>query len=631
MPSNFSGLTDLPWLPRLSASFRAELQSIEQHTSTDWGQRLRAAATQFLGLNQAIAITKSLDRLRARAPSPSLAAFRLGLVSNATTDFFQPLLVASALRYGIALEVAAANFGQIVQEAINPQSKLNRSRPDGVLLAIDHRGLPFRTTTAADWPLFDARAAVSELATVRDGFRRHCGAACFVQTLPAPAELLFGSLDASTAGTLRAEIAHFNAELAREAPERGDVLVDVDWLAQCIGLDAWYDERHWQMARMPWPQKVLPLYADFVARTIAAVRGKSRKCLVLDLDNTLWGGVIGDDGLEGIALNPGDARGESFRTIQLLAADLRRRGIVLAVCSKNEESTAKLPFRSHPGMILKEEDIAVFLANWDDKATNIERIARQLDIGLDAMVLLDDNPAERAQVRQALPEVAVPELGEDPSSYARVLSAAGYFEAVAFTREDLARAEQYRGNADRALALEGSRNLDDFLRSLHMQIEFAPFNPTGRKRIGQLINKTNQFNVTTRRYTEQQIAAIEVSKDHYTLQVSMRDRFGDNGMIGVVICTRRAAEWEIDSWLMSCRVLNRGVEQAVCNRLVDDARCAGATRLAGHFIPTARNGIVRDLYERLGFERTTVSPDSERWNLELDRFNPFAVFFTQSA
>jgi FkbH-like protein len=631
MPSNHSGLADLPWLPRLSPDFRARLQSIEQDSFPDWGRQLRAVATQFLGLNQAIAITKTLDRLRSRGTSQSLSPFRLGLVSNATTDFLQPFLVASALRYGIALELVTADFGQFVLEAINPQSSINVSRPDGVLLAVDHRGLPFRTTTGVDWPLFDARAAIGELATVRDGFRQHGGAPCFVQTLPAPAELLFGSLDASTAGTLRAEIAHFNADVARGARERGDVLVDIDWLAQCIGLDEWYDERHWYLARLPWPQTVLPLYADFVTRTIAAVRGKSRKCLVLDLDNTLWGGVIGDDGLEGIALSPGDARGESFRAIQSLAADLRRRGIVLAVCTKNEESTAKLPFRSHSSMILKERDIAVFVANWDDKATNIERIARQLELGLDSIVLLDDNPAERAQVRQALPEVAVPELGDDPSSYPRVLSAAGYFEAVAFTREDLARAEQYRENADRVRALDGSRNLDDFLRSLQMQIEFAPFNATGRSRISQLINKTNQFNVTTRRYTEQQVAAFEDSADHYTLQVSARDRFGDNGMISVVICTKGAAEWEIDSWLMSCRVLNCGIEQAVCNQLAEDARRAGATCVVGRFIPTPRNGVVHDLYKRLGFTRAAASPDAELWILELDQFTPFEVFLALRA
>jgi len=355
------------------------------------------------------------------------------------------------------------------------------------------------------------------------------------------------------------------------------------------------------------------------------MRGKSRKCLILDLDNTIWGGVIGDDGLDGIALDEGDARGEAFRAIQAAAADLRKRGVVLAVCSKNDEVTARQPFRAHPGMVLKEDDITTFMVNWDDKATNIERIAQQLDLGLDSMVLLDDNPVERALVRDALPEVAVPELPDDPSLYVRTLFAAGYFESVGFTPEDLARSELYRANAGRSKLLESSRNLDDFLRSLDMQIGFVPFNAIARKRITQLINKTNQFNVTTRRYTEKQVASFEESRDHYTLQVSVEDRFGDNGIIGVVICNVQPREWEIDTWLLSCRVLQRKVEEAICNRIVEDAKRAGASKVIGAFIPTERNGIAKDLFARLGFEALGDDHGAAKWVLDVDRFTPFDV------
>ncbi len=617
-----SSLVDLPWLPRTSADLRSQLHSIEGDERSDWGPKLQSLANQYLALNQAMAVAKVHDRLRRRAPSRSLSEFTLGLVGTASTDFLRPFLIATALRFGISLEIVAADFGQLMQEALDPNSRINCSKPHAVLLAIDHRGLPLRRAGASDWPAFDAEAAIEQLTLVRESFRKHCGVPCLVQTLPAAPALLFGSFDAATAGTLRATIATINAHLARDVPERGDVLVDVEWLAQSIGLDEWYDDRHWYLARMPCSQRALPLYAEFVARCLAAIRGKSRKCLILDLDNTLWGGVIGDDGLEGIALNPGDARGEAFRAIQEAALDLRKRGIVLAVCSKNDDAIARLPFRSHPGMLLKEEDIAVFLANWDDKATNVERVAQQLDLGLDAMVLLDDNPVERAQVRQALPQVAVPELGADPASHARVLLAAGYFESVSFTREDVTRAQEYRSNADRTRVLEGSRNLDDFMTSLQMQIRFARFNAAGRKRIAQLINKTNQFNVTTRRYTEQQVEAIESSPERYTLQVSVSDKFGDNGMISVVICDTAGPSWKIDTWLMSCRVLNRRVEEAVCNRIVTDARDAGAKRIVGAFVPTDRNGIVRDLYERLGFK--PGAHDGE-WILDVDGYEPFAI------
>ena len=621
--TSFSHLS-LPWLPPPPADLKARLDDVAQ-SEGDWGAALRSLAGHSLNLNQAIPISRTARLLAATRSSAALSPFKLGIVSNGTVDFLKPMLEVSALRHGVQLEICAADFGQGMQEALNPASKLNQFQADAVLLAFDYRGLPFRSTDKDRWPPFDGSAAFAELSAMREGFRSNGRTICLVQTLPAPAELLFGSLDSAIAGSLRSEIARFNAMLAEDAIAKGDLLVDVDWLAQSVGLTEWYDDRKWLLARLPFSQRALPLYADFVARIPAAMRGKAKKCLVLDLDNTLWGGVIGDDGLEGISLNEGDARGEAHRSVQAAADQLRRRGVVLAVCSKNDDATARLPFRSHPGMILKENDIAVFIANWDDKASNLERIANHLDLGLDSFVLLDDNPAEREQVRQALPQVAVPELSADPSTYARTLLAAGYFESVAFTAEDLARAAQYRNNAERAQLLETSRDMNDFLRSLQMEIEFAPFNAKGRKRTTQLINKTNQFNVTTRRYTEAQVAEMEASPDRYTLQVAVRDRFGDNGMISAVICERTPDTWRIDSWLMSCRVINRRIEDAICNQLAAAARAAGATRLVGEYVPTSRNGIVADLFARLGFEKGGESGNSQFWTLDLERFTPFEV------
>lgn len=615
-------LLDLPWLPRLAPTFKAELAAVTAADGADWGPALMRLATQQLGLNQALSISRTLRRLRAAGAPKSLTRFRLGIAGNATLDFVVPFLEATALRYGILLEVEAAGFGQHVQEAIDPQSQLNRARPDAVLLALDMRGLPFQDDTGTGHA---HERALSQLLSLCDGFRAHAGATCLVQTLAAPLEPQFGSLDLAVPGTARNAVARFNAALAAEAVSRGDVLIDVEWLAQAVGLDRWNDERAWHMARMPFAQQALPMYAEVVVRAIAAMRGRSRKCLVLDLDNTLWGGVIGDDGLEGIALSQGDARGEAHRAIQAAALALRRRGIVLAVCSKNDDGVARLPFRSHPGMLLKEDDIAVFVANWNDKASNLEHIARRLDIGIDALVLLDDNPAERAQVRQALPQVAVPELGIDASQYVRHLMMGGYFESIAFTRDDLLRAEQYRGNASRAELQDSSRDLGEFLRSLEMQIVFAPFDAAGRKRIVQLINKTNQFNLTTRRYTEAQVVALETSADRHTLQINLVDRFGDNGMVCVVICENGGEEWRIDSWLMSCRVLNRKVEEAVCNRLAATARASGATRLVGVYVPTPRNGMVAGLYPRLGFEPLPDDGSEQRFVLDLARFQPFDI------
>jgi FkbH-like protein len=335
---------------------------------------------------------------------------------------------------------------------------------------------------------------------------------------------------------------------------------------------------------------------------IAALRGKSRKCLVLDLDNTLWGGTIGDDGIEGITLGQGDATGEAFLEVQRTALALRDRGIVLAVSSKNDDAVARTAFAAHPDMLLRADHIAVFQANWNDKATNIAAIARELSLGIDALVFLDDNPVERNFVREALPQVAVPELPHDPALYSRTLAAAGYFETVAFSAEDRKRAEYYQDNARRVALQSNVGDLDAYLASLEMRISFRPFDEEGRARIAQLINKSNQFNLTTRRYSEAEVAGIEADPEVLSLQVRLVDRFGDNGMIGVVVARPRDAETlEIDTWLMSCRVLGRRVEHAVLREIVLQARARGVSKLIGVYLPTAKNAMVAEHYAKLGF------------------------------
>jgi FkbH-like protein len=303
----------------------------------------------------------------------------------------------------------------------------------------------------------------------------------------------------------------------------------------------------------------------------------ARKCLVLDLDNTLWGGVVGDDGMHGLVLGQGDAVGEAFLAVQRAAGWLHSRGVLLAVCSKNDDAVARAAFRDHPDMLLRLEDIAVFQANWHDKATNLRAIATALSIGPAALVLLDDNPAERALVRSELPEVAVPELPADPAGYPAVLLAAGYFEALGFTTEDRARAGHYRADAQRAALATSCVDMDAYLQSLEMTIHFAPFDVVGRARIAQLTNRSNQFNLTTRRRDEAALSALESRADAFTLQIRLADRFGDNGMIGVVICTAAGTDWVIDTWLMSCRVLNRRVEEAVLDVLATSGVHIGGT------------------------------------------------------
>jgi FkbH-like protein len=380
--------------------------------------------------------------------------------------------------------------------------------------------------------------------------------------------------------------------------------------------------RQWVIAKLPFAQRFVPQYAESVARVLAAVRGKSRKVLVLDLDNTIWGGVVGDDGIEGLKLGQGDPAGEAFVEFQRAALALKNRGILLAVCSKNAESVALKAIREHPDMILREADFSAFQINWSDKASNLEVLAKRLSLGLDSFVFFDDNPFEREQVRRALPSVCVPELPSDPNAYARILLTSGFFESITFSREDQERSDQYAANARRETLLTQSRDLDSYLRSLQMRAIFTGAGSVGWQRFAQLINKSNQFNLTTRRYTEADILALAADAETLTLQVRLLDRFGDNGMISSIICRRDGQDWLFDTWVMSCRVLGRRVEEAILNEVVARAREAGVERLRGVYRATERNGMVKDHYAGLGFSPNGEEETGTHWLLNIADYDP---------
>jgi FkbH-like protein len=625
--------TGLQWLVPAPADFAAQCKVAA--TDQAPGRFFQALANHALDENQLSrlgrAITMVASEGRSLAP---LQPFRLGLISNSTLDLLPPVLVASAARHGFVLECICAEYGQPTQAAIDSASAINTGKPDAVLLALDHRGLPLRFLSGdAKEEQADIDAAIRQLRAIREAIHTNSGAICLVQTLAPPPETLFGSFDSVLPGTTRRLIHRLNRSIVESLAGSADLLLDVASLAETVGLADWHSPALWNMAKLAVDSACVPIYAEHVGRLISALRGRSRKCLVLDLDNTLWGGVIGDDGLEGIKIAQGDATGEAYLAVQQLALSLRRRGIVLAVSSKNNDGVARMPFRSHPEMLLKEEHIAVFQANWNDKATNISAIAEELCLGLDSFVFLDDNPVERAQVRQVLAQVAIPELPQDPALYARTLAAAGYFEALTYSEEDRNRAEMYRLDARRVALQKQAGDLDVYLASLQMEIVFAPFEKTGRARITQLINKSNQFNLTTRRYTEAEVAEVEADPDVFTLQVRLIDRFGDNGMISAVIC--RPGEpgvWEIDTWLMSCRVLGRKVEQMVLREILSEARKAGIRSVIGTYRPTEKNALVRDHYERLAFTRLdSASQGVTRWIMSAKTEIQAAVMAVQRA
>ena len=616
--------SDLSWLCRAPANFSARCRALSD-SPTALGTELQALASFALNENQLNYLAKTITSARKlHADLKPLFPFRLGVLGNSTVDFIVPSIVGTAARYGIALECIKADYDQVMQEALSAESVINSAKPDAVLVAIDYRALPLRCKLgSADDAENTVRQTLGYIETVRAGLKANSKAICILQTIAPPPERLFGSLDRVLPGTLRNIIDRVNLGLGEKIFGTGDILLDVAGLAETVGLAEWHSPTEWNLAKLPFSNRYLPLYADHVVRVLSALRGKSRRVLVLDLDNTVWGGVIGDDGIEGIQCAQGDAVGEAHLSVQRFALELRARGIVLAVSSKNNDEVARSPFRHHPEMLLKEQHIAVFQANWNDKATNIRAIAQELSLGVDSMVFLDDNPVERNLVRQLLPEVAVPELPSDPALYARTLAAAGYFESVAFSDEDVKRARYYQDNARRVGLQKEAGDVDAYLASLQMEITFQPFDETGRARITQLINKSNQFNLTTKRYTEAEVASAEQDPNCFTLQIRLSDTLGDNGMISVIICRQPiASEWEVDTWLMSCRVLGRRVEQMVLREIVEHAQRRGIKKLIGFYCPTDRNKLVEEHYSKLGFSEIKREADGTTiWEFDVNTAN----------
>jgi FkbH-like protein len=567
-----------------------------------------------LNLNQLSSLGRRVElSLAAGRKLAPLSSLRLAVLSNGTISFAAQAIPASALRHGVATQVKFVEYDRLTGVALEGDADIATFDPDVILLALDHRGLPFGTMNAGQPVSAVVDEVISYLSKLREGIKRNFRAPVIFQTLATPPSSMFGSFDVRVGGTWRTTIAAVSGAIADLAAD-GDYVLDVAGLAERIGAERWFDDAQWQAHKVPFRLTMVPAYGDHVGRLIGAIRGRSRKCLVLDLDNTLWGGAIGDDGLSGIVLGQGSPEGEAYLAVQQAALGLRDRGIILAVSSKNDEANARLPFQKHPDMLLKEEHIAVFQANWVDKCTNLEAIAKALNIGLDALVLLDDNPAERGQVRMALPAVAVPEVDNDPSTFAWTLLSAGYFEAVSFLAEDKRRADEYAAESRRVSVLQKAQNFGDYLSELQMVITFGPFDPVGRSRISQLINKSNQFNLTTKRYTEAQVADLEAAPSVHTLQVRLRDRFGDSGMIAVLIARRSEYRGEqaldIDTWLMSCRVLGRKVEEAMLRELALAARTASVRWIVGRYIPTAKNGMVKEHYAKLGFDACPIGTES---------------------
>jgi FkbH-like protein len=612
----------MSWLP-IAPDFRGDLRAALITTDpTDCLEKLASLAAYQLGFLETIQLDRALGRLGLKE-APGFLPIRLAVLASSTVDHLLPAIRIAGLRRRLLIDTHSGAYGQYRQDLLDPTASLHQFAPQTVLFSLTAQEAIAAVPLMATVTEVDETIArlIGELRSLWQRARETFNAAIIQQTFINVTESLFGSYDRLVPGAPARVVARLNDRLCEAAAQDGALLLDIARASEHDGIDAWFDAGRWLQGKLEVAPQAAPLYGDFVARILAAQRGLSKKCLVLDLDNTLWGGVIGDDGIDGIVLGEGSAVGEAHLALQRYAKQLKERGVILAVCSKNNPEVAEAAFREHPEMLLRRSDIAVFLANWHDKTENLKTVATRLNIGLDSLVFVDDHPVERARVRQRLPMIAVPELPEDAAQFVRCIADAGYFEAVAFTSEDRHRAGQYAANAEREVLLGSAQSMDEFLRGLKMSVAFGPFTVVDHARVVQLINKTNQFNTTTRRYTSEEITYFANLPNALTLQFRLSDRFGDNGLVSAMILRSTPDHedvLEIDSWVMSCRVFGRQLEFEAMNIAVEAARQRGARAFIADYIASSKNEVISALYPSLGFaavNETAPTNGTTRWFL----------------
>ncbi len=620
----------MPWLPASDDAARASLaKALEDQTAPDFG-KLRHAMNYRWQEADLRRVGKTMAQLAATASlaKSEFQAKTILVLSSQTFSHMADTLTGIGLRHGLVFLPTVVEYEDAllwldrhpVEVVFDFAVVLQDAKSLGLNPAI---GMPQSETSAARKAMVRTGEVLKKLASTH-------ASQVIVQTVVEDIAIPFANMDHSLHHAHRQQVATYNAELAQFAVNNGFILLDTSALASFIGLSNWWPGRYRHMAKLPFAMANVPIFLDSLARIAATVSGKSRRVLVLDLDNTLWGGVIGDDGMEGISLSQGNAMGEAHLAIQNFAQQLKQRGIVLCVSSKNTHDIAIDVFRKHPDMILREEDIALFKINWIDKAANIKAMAESLNLGLEAFVFLDDNPVERQQVRDALPMVMVPELPKDPSDWPLYLAGAGCFEQTALTQEDLKRSDYYVAEGRRQEAEVKAGDTEGFLQSLDMELVAQGFDNLGRKRIAQLISKSNQFNLTTRRYSETEVAALETDASAITMQIRLSDKFGDNGMISAVVATTSGKSATIDLWIMSCRVIGRNVEAAVLSLLVQQLKDKGVETLTGIYVPTPRNDLVKDHYRKLGFAPAAMTDDGKTlWELDIMAYEPVKLPFTK--
>jgi len=556
---------------------------------------------------------------RQKLPAGRGRAVRIALLSSYVLDWLIPYLDLECRKAALCPEFYLAPFNQYSQQVLNPKSDLYQFKPDVVFLALGLEDI---------YPQIGAGAKAEELALAKNtivgqvlGLVReieaHSGALTVVHSFSALGRDGQGILQNRLANSFSKWLVSVNEDLAGELrTHERSFLMPLDAVVGWVGHERSHHTKMWYMASMRIAEASLPELARYSMRYVKALKGLTRKCVVLDLDGTLWGGIVGELGTEGVALGP-TAPGIEYLDFQRALLGLTRRGILLAVCSKNNPDDALPVIRTHPHMVLREEHFAAMRINWKNKAENIREIAEELNIGVDSLVFIDDNPNERELIRQMLPDVLTVDLPRDPSLYRRMLEDMTDFDVLALTKEDEMRVAQYQANAKRQAAKSTAASLDEYLHSLEIQVAVDLIRRDALNRVVQLFNKTNQFNLTTKRYQAADVTRFMESNEYRVYDLHVVDRFSDHGLVGTAVVRKRREEWHIDSLLMSCRVMGLGVETAFLERICSDAKRAGAVSLTGEYIQTKKNQMVKELYAQHGFSLSKEEDGRQEWKLNI--------------
>ncbi|HVF81368.1 MAG TPA: HAD-IIIC family phosphatase [Flavisolibacter sp.] len=532
-------------------------------------------------------------------------AIRVALLSDSSSQLLHQALKGHGYDKKLNYDIYEADYNQVEQEVINPLSGLYAFAPEVVVIAKSTQELLSQFySVPADKRIAFAQETFQRIQQLISTIKESLSAKIIVFNFQETDDKVFGNYANKLSHSFLYQVRKLNLLLMEEAQVQNALFIcDVQQLTMQVGLGTAVDSKNLVTANQTWSLHFLPVIAKNISAIIEAIYGCFKKCLILDLDNTVWGGVIGDDGLEGIQVGTLGI-GKAFTQLQKWVKELRRRGIIICVCSKNTESIAKEVFEKHPEMVLRLDDIAVFAVNWDNKVDNIHFIKATLNIGFDSMVFIDDSPFERAMVKEAIPALEVPHLPEDPVDYLPYLQSLNLFETASYAAEDEQRTQLYKQEAERTSHQQVYQNEEEFLASLEMEAEISLLNAFTIPRAAQLSQRSNQFNLRTVRYTEQDLEQIAASPDYHAFTVKLKDKFGDNGIISLVVLKRIAASTLfIESWLMSCRVLKRGVENLALNAIASIAATNNCTLIMGEYMPTPKNTLVQDHYKKLLFEQ----------------------------